>query len=378
MPITQDDVLNKLLEFGVFEEGSECHELYSSNIAAQDADGETMVHYIARSGNVEALNWMLVNAEGLRGLGVDIAAQDADGETMVHYIARSGNVEALNWMLVNAEGLRGLGVDIAAKDKLFKATFVHSIARSGKVAVLDWMLAKAEGLKSLGVDIAAKDKLFKATFVHSIARSGKVAVLDWMLAKAEGLKSLGVDIAAKDKFKSTLVHHIAIRGKVNAVMWALEKWEPLKKAGVDITNDTKEFDNCFTTAIKMIKENKGGDKLIDSLIQFMKEASSSLRTGELRKAREIKRQLSKKGFVIPEGCNAFRSWLGKRVKIEGSYSSQQPPSDSSDKLETPIVPPPGDGCPRQEQQQQLSQQLPAKILDVQRDGARPYRRLGSR
>ena len=70
--------------------------------------------------------------------------------------------------------------------------------------------------------------------------------------------------------------------------------------------------------------------------------------------------------------------IGASAPYPPSYSSQQPPSDSSDKLETPIVPPPGDGCPRQEQQQQLSQQLPAKILDVQRDGTRPYRRLGGR
>lgn len=125
-----------------------------------DKYGATPIHYAARSGKADCIQW-LIQVAGMSGTK---AANN--GATPVHDAAATGQLESLQWLI--QEG----GCDGNARDSS-GATPLHLAARFGHLSVVAWL-----------VESRICDPLGKArngvTAVHLAAAKGSLQCLKWL------------------------------------------------------------------------------------------------------------------------------------------------------------------------------------------------------
>lgn len=125
-----------------------------------DKYGATPIHYAARSGKIECLQWLIQEA------GISGTKSANNGATPVHDAAATGQLDCLQW-LIQQGGCVGNVSDKSG------ATPLHLAARFGHLSVTVWL-----------VESRICDPLGKAqngvTAVHLAAAKGSLQCLKWL------------------------------------------------------------------------------------------------------------------------------------------------------------------------------------------------------
>jgi cytohesin len=160
----------------------------ASVTAALDCTGGCPLHYAARNGHVEMLEWLV-------GQGVDVTVLDKHGATALHFAAQKGHVEAIKWLVHR-------GTDPSAVDEA-KSSALHWAAKEGQVIAVNCLVKE-------GASVASVDEN-GATALHWAASNGQVAVVLCLVAKE------GVSLTATDNTGATALHFAARTGHVAAI-----------------------------------------------------------------------------------------------------------------------------------------------------------------
>ncbi|CAH1775407.1 unnamed protein product [Owenia fusiformis] len=142
--------------------------LESLNPTGEEIDelGANCVHYAARAGNLDVLDY-LINKCHLKG-----DKKSDIGATPAHDATASGHLESLVWLLSHGS------CNIDDKDST-GSTIVHLAARFGQVRVLRWLL---ENTKCSVLEKA----LTGALPIHFAAANGNIECVKMLLAEAPG------------------------------------------------------------------------------------------------------------------------------------------------------------------------------------------------
>ncbi|XP_060787516.1 espin isoform X3 [Neoarius graeffei] len=127
----------------------------------KDSLGATPVHYAARAGKLQCLQFLV----GEAGLLANSLAHN--GASPAHDAAATGNLACLQWLLTQA-GCRASNKDNSG------ATVLHLASRFSHHEVTDWLLKSGEGDPSVAMDTGAVP-------VHYAAAKGDLAMLRLLL-----------------------------------------------------------------------------------------------------------------------------------------------------------------------------------------------------
>ena len=187
------------------EEESVQEWLKKQNIALgeKDKNGETLMHYAAKAGYVDAIKWLHERNESIH-------THDNDGWLPMHFAALFKKFEAVAC-------LKSLGADVNAGTscKLGK-TSMHISAELGRVEVM-------EGLKTQGADIEARTIQGMAP-LHFAVLARQMKVMEWL--KTQGA-NINIAATAGSIAGATSMHFAALQNRPKEMEW-------LKMQGADI------------------------------------------------------------------------------------------------------------------------------------------------
>ena len=230
-----------------------------------DTIGATPAHYVAWSGNLEQLIWLLTQDKDA------LTKKDYSGRTAVHYAAWSGNPACLEWLLT-------IDKDALTRKNWYDRTVAHYVALSGNPDCLEWLLKQDK-------DALTRKDNQGCTAAHYVALSGNPACLEWLLTQDKDA------LTRKDNQGSTAVNFAALSGepaqlnKVFQVTNAHNFKGQLQEAAAD--NAT-----IYTTLQKALESNYS---LID--VEYSRKALP-----ETKKAIDT---LLKRNQLVMEGVNAI-------------------------------------------------------------------------
>ncbi|PVD21592.1 hypothetical protein C0Q70_17390 [Pomacea canaliculata] len=154
-----------------------------ADINAKDANGSSLVHYLLKDGDKDALDCLLE-------LGADINAKDAEGYTPLHIACREGKNDDAIWLTKH-------GADPKVKDT-FGYTALHWACRCNHMNIVQSLVSHDKAL------------------VTETTNNGEIALhlacIDNRLAVAEILISKGSNINAKDNIGFTPLHTACVQG----------------------------------------------------------------------------------------------------------------------------------------------------------------------
>jgi ankyrin repeat protein len=160
-----------------------------------DTIGATPAHYVAWSGNLEQLIWLLTQDKDA------LTRKDYSGRTAVHYAAWSGNPACLEWLLT-------IDKDALTRKNWYDRTVAHYVALSGNPDCLEWLLKQDK-------DALTREDNQGRTIVHFAALSGNPTCLQWLLKQDKDA------LTQKDNQDLTIVHFAALSGNPTCLQWLL-------------------------------------------------------------------------------------------------------------------------------------------------------------
>ena len=264
--------------------------LKNTNIdpTATTPDGENILHFATKSGNVEAIDYIL---ENIKEIGIDPTAtcnhyyddhrlyfaacsgnkeveaivEDTDiftydssdidiptprGYNILHLAALFGNVEAIDYIL---ENIKEIGIDPTATTS-DDYNILHFATESGNLEAIDYIL---ENIKEIDIDPTATT-LYGENILYLAIRLGNIEVMDYIL---KNTKKIGFDLAATRLYGENILHFAAEVQEVKATDYILEN---IKDIG--IVPDRKALD----IAMKRLTKADDYSKILEALKYLLK------------------------------------------------------------------------------------------------------------
>ncbi|CAK9042615.1 Serine/threonine-protein phosphatase 6 regulatory ankyrin repeat subunit B (PP6-ARS-B) (Serine/threonine-protein phosphatase 6 regulatory subunit ARS-B) (Ankyrin repeat domain-containing protein 44), partial [Durusdinium trenchii] len=203
---------------------------------------------------------------------------DAAGRTALHWAARWGDVEVVEWLLSQ----QGSKPEVEAKDRVGQRA-LHFAAKYDHLEVV-------KSLVNQGADLNAQDE-DGWTPLHGAAEYGLVDVVKW-------LQSHGADSDVQDRRGRTALHHAATTGQLKTVQWLmrhgasvhLKDWEGLTALGVAATAGRWEIVEVLANRTQMV----GGREDVNALMAFQLAGKE----GQWGVARRLKDRLAAGGTAV--------------------------------------------------------------------------------
>ncbi len=174
-------------------------------VKAKDENGRTPLHWAARGGHFEVLQYLVDR-------GADLNAIDNNGIAPLHSLARSGQTEAARLLIDK-------GADIDIKDPV-KLTPLNMAAESGLEAMVKLLIEK-------GANIENKHAYGRTPLVGAARERGNINVIRMLL-------DAGADVNSSDNWGATALDLAAWRGFEEVVNLLLERGALLPDAPIKI------------------------------------------------------------------------------------------------------------------------------------------------
>ncbi|CAH1795593.1 unnamed protein product [Owenia fusiformis] len=228
-------------------------------IERRDQSDQTVLHYAATLGNIEAVQLLLDK-------GARPGSKDQEDKTPLHLAAESNNVEVVR-CLINLSGAETNDDDIDGRTPLLLAC-LH-----GHSVVVRLLLV-------LGADISSRDDDQRSALMLA-AMNGHVSVLSILLDNH-------CDITATDRLKNTALHYACMEGQADAAKLLLDNQANVKAKNVKSLTplDMAIEYQCSDVAVALLKHNswrsimevrdKNGYTPIKKLIQRLPDAAQVL------------------------------------------------------------------------------------------------------
>ena len=130
---------------------------------AGDGFGATALHYAARTGQMECVEWLV------EAVGISYNVRGTSGATPMHDAAAQGQLECVKYFLAN-------GADVETRDRSGH-TALHLAARFGRFEMVKWLIEKVDGY-------ARAKSRNHMTPVHFSASGGHLTCLQLLVFKA--------------------------------------------------------------------------------------------------------------------------------------------------------------------------------------------------
>ncbi|XP_052242445.1 putative ankyrin repeat protein RF_0381 [Dreissena polymorpha] len=256
---------------------------YPELLSNQDVNGAHCIHYAARGGHIDALEYLISR-------GSDPMSTTNAASTILHLAAFDGHLEMANYIcdkypsLLNA--LDGTGHNVA-----------HYSAGSGNLVLLKLFLSK--GIDPLALTTNGSTLLLKAAY------SGKLDIIQYICT------SFPSTVSSKDEFGCTALHYTTSGGHIKALKYLI-------KQGMNVMAKT----NDGHTVLHMAAYN-GHLKIVKFLCESYPDLISMADNGgaysgeyaKLSENAEIVRYLKslRRGSNVNRselGCCKSQSWIG--------------------------------------------------------------------
>ena len=182
--------------------------------------GETVLHGVATSGNLESLKAILTvfpeQSERLRAVEIT----DMEARTVLHCAASSGNSESIQLILSLYSEAERLQV-VRTQDKEAR-TVLHRVARSGNCESVKSVLALYPESDRLQA-VCMQDQSGR-TVLHDAAISNSIECLKFILSLYPESESLRAAVCVGDALKLTVLHYAAQSGNAESVRFILSHW----------------------------------------------------------------------------------------------------------------------------------------------------------
>uniref|UniRef100_A0A336KTE3 CSON015122 protein n=1 Tax=Culicoides sonorensis TaxID=179676 RepID=A0A336KTE3_CULSO len=162
------------------------------DINSKNDENETPLQLACFKGKLSAVQFLLQNH-------ADLDAQDIRGWSCVHRAAQSGNIEVLEYLLEN-------GANLNAKDKIGR-TVLHEAAMAGQINMIKFLVSKNIDLESRAIN--------GRTVLHAAAFAGDIEMVQYLLSQ-------GMDLYCTDFTGRTILHSATFGGRTNMIKYLVE------------------------------------------------------------------------------------------------------------------------------------------------------------
>uniref|UniRef100_A0A336MCK7 CSON015215 protein n=1 Tax=Culicoides sonorensis TaxID=179676 RepID=A0A336MCK7_CULSO len=163
-----------------------------NDINSKNDENETPLHLACFKANMSAVQFLLENHG-------DLDAQDNRGWSCVHRAAQSGNIKVLEYLLEN-------GANLNAKDKIGR-TVLHEAAMAGQINMIKFLVSKNIDLESRAIN--------GRTVLHAAAFAGDIEMVQYLLSQ-------GMDLYCTDFTGRTILHSATFGGRTNMIKYLVE------------------------------------------------------------------------------------------------------------------------------------------------------------
>lgn len=211
--------------------------LKGADIYAKDNCGSNVIHTAAKYGKLDIIKWIE------QELDLEMEWLDADGDSPIHYAARNGNLEVLEYFYN-----KGFPMNIK---NIFDETPLFLAAFENHLNVIEYLHEK------IGISIKEPDQNGDY-LIHIVAIEGHVDLLNWLIEKS-------VDVQVKDSMKQSPLELAICHKNWNLVrilkhhLTQQDKLELGAAANISYTNKDQAPDKC---AILNYGVEEGGEKIL--------------------------------------------------------------------------------------------------------------------